>query len=219
MGLIPAYQAADTVGRVVRGSLRHLGHVLVVDDGSTDGTSAAAREAGAVVISHARNRGKGYALKTGFLYALKAGYDAVVTLDADTQHDPEEIPKLLEKAGEGEIVLGARLREKTVIPKARYWTNMVGVRCISWRAKAALDDSQSGFRLYKAGVLEGVKFRGGRFEGETELIIRAGRKGFRIVNVPVKAIYTPDILCKSHYRAVRDTYRICMMFLRSFFWL
>ena len=94
--------------------------------------------------------------------------------------------------------------------------NMVGVACISWRAKNKLGDSQSGFRLYKAGVLRAMSFKGGRFEAETELLIRAGRMGFRIVSVPVKTIYSEEITSRSHFRTVRDTYRICMMFLKSF---
>jgi glycosyltransferase involved in cell wall biosynthesis len=151
MGLIPALDAGDTVGLVAAGALKYLDKVVVVDDGSSDDTAANARAAGATVISHSRNLGKGAALKTGFEYALGRGYDAVVTLDADTQHDPDEIPALLKEAEKGAgIVIGARLGDKEKVPPARYYTNMVGVAAISWRAKNRLLDSQSGFRLYRA---------------------------------------------------------------------
>lgn len=219
MALIPALDAADTIGHVVTSAKKYVGTVVVVDDGSTDGTKAAAEDAGAHVISHGVNRGKGVALRTGFEYALAEGYDAVVTLDADTQHDPEEIPKLIEAAkGDAGIVIGSRLRDRASIPAYRYHTNMIGVRCISWRARNPLEDSQSGFRVYKAEVLRGMKYTSTRFETETELLIRAGLRGFRIASVPVRTIYSEKILSSSHYRKVADTYRICILFLKSFFW-
>jgi glycosyltransferase involved in cell wall biosynthesis len=219
MGLIPALDAGETVGQVVAGAKRYLDKVLVVDDGSKDDTAAKAKEAGANVISHPRNLGKGAALKTGFEYALGQGYDAVLTLDADTQHDPDEIPKLLMEAEKGAgIVIGSRLAEKEKVPPARYYTNMVGVTAISWRARNRLLDSQSGFRVYKAEVLTGMKYVSAGFATETELLIRAGRRGFKIASVPVKAIYNTEVLKRSHYRTVRDTYRICIVFLKSFFW-
>ena len=220
IGLIPAYNAGDTVAQVVAGTLRQLPEVVVVDDGSVDGTAKAAREAGAFVISHPANMGKGAALRTGFEHALARGCDGILTLDADTQHDPDEIPKLIAKADEtgAGITIGARLKDKEKIPPARYWTNMVGVTCISWRAKNRLEDSQSGFRIYRAEVLRGMKYTSSRFETETELLIRAGKRGFNIASVPVRTIYSEEILRKSHYRKVRDTYLICMMFLKSFLW-
>lgn len=219
LGLIPAYNACGTVGVVVSGTLRHLEHVVVVDDGSADDTATNARTAGAHVISHPVNMGKGAALRTGFDYALANGYEAVLTLDADTQHDPDEIPRLMSGAAGGAgIVVGCRLSEKDKVPPARYYTNMVGVKCISWRSKNLLEDSQSGFRLYKADVLRGMKYTSRGFETETELLIRTGRRGFGIKSVSVKAIYNRDILSRSNFHTVRDTYRICILFLRSFFW-
>lgn len=219
LALIPALDAEETVGRVVRGVLEHACDVLVVDDGSADRTAEEAVNAGADVISHSRNMGKGAALKTGFDYALAKGYDAVLTLDADTQHNPGEIPRLLEAAGKGaDIVIGARLRDKDRVPKARYYTNMVGVACISWRARQHIEDTQSGFRLYRAEILNGLRLTTTRFDTESEILIRAGRKGARISCVPVSAIYTEEIIKRSHFRPVSDTYRICMVFLKSFLW-
>ncbi len=219
MGLIPAYDAQGSVGRVVGKALKYLPEVLVVNDGSADNTADEASGAGARVISHPRNMGKGAALKTGFGYALENGSDAVLTLDADGQHDPDEIPKLLSAASPGfGIVIGARLSEKDKIPPARYWANMVGVKCISWRARNRLLDSQSGFRIYMAELLRVMKVRSDGFEAESEMLMRAGMMGFKIKSVPVRTIYSEEALKKSHFRTVPDTYRICIMFLRSFLW-
>jgi len=219
MALVPALDAADTITRVVTGALPYVERVLVVDDGSGDGTAGKAESAGARVISHGRNLGKGEALKTGFGYALEEGFDAVVTLDADTQHDPEDIPRLLAAMEAGsDIVIGARLAEKEVIPRARYYTNLVGVTCISWRAGCHIDDTQSGYRVYRMEAVRDIKLGTHRFDTESEILIKAGRRGKRITTVPVRAIYTDEIVSKSHFRPVYDTYRICMVFLRSLFW-
>ena len=219
LGLIPAYDAQGSVGNVAGKSLEYLPEVLVVNDGSADDTASEASGAGAKVISHPRNMGKGAALKTGFGYALQKGYDAVLTLDADGQHDPDEIPKLLSAISpDVGIVIGARLSEKDKIPPARYWANMVGVRCISWRARNPLLDSQSGFRVYMTDLLRVMKVRANGFEAESEMLMRAGIMGFAIKSVPVRTIYNEEALKKSHFRTVPDTYHICMMFLRSFLW-
>ncbi len=217
--MIPAYDAQGSVGQVAGKAIGYLPEVLVINDGSSDDTAAEASGAGAKVISHPQNMGKGAALKTGFDYALENGYDAVLTLDADGQHDPDEIPKLLAAASpDVGIVIGARLSEKDKIPPARYWANMVGVKCISWRARNRLLDSQSGFRIYSAELLRVMKVRANGFEAESEMLMRAGRMGFTIKSVPVRTIYNEEALRKSHFRTVPDTYHICIMFLRSFLW-
>jgi len=220
MALIPALDAAGTIENVIRGVFEHVRDVIVVDDGSSDDTAGVAERAGAGVIRHDTNLGKGAALKTGFDRAAEEGYDAVLTLDADGQHDPKYIPDLLKAAETGAaITLGCRIMDKDRFPPARYYTNRVGVVCISWRAKARIADSQTGYRVYRTGFLKDVRLTSGGFATETELIIRAGRRGAGIVCVPVEPVYTDDILGRSHFRPVADTYRICMLFLRSFFWV
>jgi len=219
MALIPALDAAATVGPVVRGVLEHIPDVVVVDDGSSDDTSGAAREAGARVVRHDTNLGKGAALVTGFRLAIEGGFDAVLTLDADGQHDPEYIPELMKTAEAGPAVtLGCRVMDLERFPKARYYTNRIGVVCISWRAKARIDDSQTGYRVYRTDFLKGVEVTSGRFATETELLIKAGRRGLGIACVPIEPLYPEDAVGGSHFRPVADTYRICMLFLRSFFW-
>jgi UDP-N-acetylglucosamine---dolichyl-phosphate N-acetylglucosaminyltransferase len=219
LGLIPAYDAQGMVGGVVEKALKYLPEVLVVDDGSSDNTAGEAGGAGARIISHPRNMGKGAALKTGFKYALEKEYDAVLTMDADGQHDPDEIPKLLSAASsDAGIVVGARLSERDKIPPARYRANMVGVKCISWRARNPLMDSQSGFRIYSAELLREMTVKSSGFEAESEMLMRAGIMGYRIISVPVRTIYSEEALKRSHFRTVPDTYHICIMFLKSFFW-
>ncbi len=219
MALVPALDAADTIAQVVNGAREHVERVVVVDDGSADETAAEAEKAGALVIRHDRNLGKGEALKTGFKHAQAEDFEAVVTLDADTQHDPAEIPSLIKAFDAGaDIVIGARLADKEKIPRARYYTNLVGVACISWRAGCRIEDTQSGFRVYRISAVRDIRLYTHRFDTETEILIKAGRRGKRIVTVPVKTIYTDEIISKSHFRPVYDTYRICMIFLDSLFW-
>ncbi len=216
--VIPAYNARDTVGGVIQGASKHLKSVVVVDDGSTDDTFKLASETGAVILRHSRNQGKGRALKTGFTYIIDKGFDAVITLDADNQHDPENIPMFIDKyqSDKPDMIIGSRMHEKHRIPRYRYIPNMVGVACISWAAGVSVADSQSGYRLYSRRLLEHVSVHANGYHAETELIIKAGKNGFRIANIPVEAIYFPE--GNSHYRPVVDTYLICILFLKSFFW-
>src|SRR4030067_776827 len=149
--VIPAYNAEDTVGDVVTGSKKYLQDVIVIDDGSVDNTAVAAEAAGAVVIRQSENLGKGDALKTGFRYAIEKNYDAVITIDADGQHYPDEMPKFIDKYKEGgqQIIVGSRMHAKSYMPKYRYRCNIVGVILISVAARQYIADTQSGNRLYE----------------------------------------------------------------------
>lgn len=212
--LIPAFNEAGTIAEVVRPALKHVPHVIVVDDGSVDSTAELALKAGAVVLRHERNRGKGMALRTGFAHVLRQGYESVVTLDADGQHDTSEIGKFLTAHGEGsgDIIIGTRLWDRAAIPRYRYIPNRIGIFCISRAAGCRIDDSQSGFRLYRRKVLKDVSLTTTGFETETEILIKAARQGFRVFNLPVSAIY-PRVY-KTNFRPVRDFYRISMVVLK-----
>ncbi len=216
--IIPAYNACDTVVDVIKGVSRYLKTVVVVDDGSTDNTKQILPETSSVLLSHGRNKGKGMALRTGFEYMLKNGFQAAITLDADKQHNPDEIPAFLEtyKSGKPDIIIGSRMHAKHRIPAYRYIPNRIGVACISWAAGMPVSDSQSGYRLYSRKLLEHISISATGYAAETEIIIKAGKNGFRIENIPVEAIYFPE--GSSHYRPVIDTYLICILFLKSFFW-
>ncbi len=217
---VAAYQAARTVAEVVARARRLLPDLLVVDDGSTDGTAAAARGAGAEVVSHPVNRGKGCALATAFDLLFDRGFAAVVTVDADGQHLPEEIPRLLaawrgtSEAPGADLVIGARDHLFTGMSGLRRVSNRGSSLLISAAAGQRVTDVQSGFRLYDRRLVRAVGFPEARFEAESAVVVRAVRAGFRVVQVPVALGYA-DGRSTSHYRPFADSLRIARAVLRA----
>lgn len=214
---IPALQAGASVGDVVRRTRDVLPDVLVVDDGSSDATGEAARTAGAEVLRHDVNRGKGAALVTAFRTLFGRGFDAVVTVDADGQHLPEEIPVLL-KAAEGgaDLVLGTREHLFAQMVPARRLANRLSSWAISWAAGQPLADVQTGFRLYTRRVVEATGFPEARFDAESAVVVRAARLGFSIVTVPVRLGFA-DGRTTSHFRPLVDSVRIARSVARARF--
>jgi len=203
--LIPAYQAAASLGEVLLrlAALDPAPEVLVVDDGSRDATDEVARQFGAQVISFAANRGKGHALLAGF--AALSEYDAVVSLDADGQHPPEYFPEFVRAAEAGaDLVLGVRARSPEM-PAARRFANAFSSGWASWLAGRRVSDSQCGYRLHTRAVLRHVPLTPGRYEIETEMVVRASRLGFRLDLVEIPTVYGE---AKSHLSALRDVPRI-----------
>jgi glycosyltransferase involved in cell wall biosynthesis len=213
---IPAYQAGPSVGGVVAGVLRLLPEVLVVDDGSTDDTAAAARQAGARVLSLPVNQGKGAALATAFRDLFGRGFSAVVTLDADGQHLPEEIPKLLAAAAGADLVLGVRDHLFAQMSGLRRASNRLSSAAISLAAGQRLCDIQTGFRLYSRRLVAAVGFPESRFEAESAVVVRAVRGGFRVLTVPVRLGFA-DGRTTSHYRPLVDSFRIAGAVLHARF--
>ena len=214
--LIPAFEADRQIGQLVRQTRQAGFPVVVVDDGSRDRTAAIASHEGALVISHLRNQGKGSALRTGFDYALREGYEGVVTMDGDGQHDPADIHQLvrtgeLQHAG---IVLGNRLANGAMMPHIRRWTNQLMSGMVSTVARQRIPDSQCGFRFIRKEVLQNVPLTSKRFEIETELIIGAAKRRWKIVSVPVRSIY--DTHHRSHIHPLRETVRFFGVILRHF---
>jgi glycosyltransferase involved in cell wall biosynthesis len=172
------------------------------------------------VLKHQCNLGKAAALRRGIDHALQRGATAVMTLDGDGQHSPDDIPRLLAmhwrfpKA----IVIGCRLEQRSAIPQARYYANRIANFWIGWAAGQHLQDSQSGFRVYPATVLScfGVLCDGVRFVYESEILIEAGRKGIQIATVPIIAIYGRH-LRRSHFRQVQDIFLIVRMVAKKMF--
>lgn len=200
--VIPAYQAAATLGAVVDGLRRSLADALVVavDDGSIDDTHSVASQVCDEVLRFERNRGKGAALRAGIGAALRLGANAVVTIDADGQHDPVYAPALVTALAAADVAIGARARRGTTMPLSRRATNALSARAMSACAGSPIGDAQSGYRAMRRSVLEAVDARGDRYEYETDFLLRAGRLGYRIVDVPVSTLYGPP----SHFRLVPD---------------
>lgn len=218
--VIPALDAERSIGNVVRGCRELVSDVVVIDDGSTDRTADAAREAGAVVISHPSNRGKGAALKSGFAYAICRGYDAVITLDADGQHLPREIPKFLAARAEtnADLIIGGRAHLfDEMIPRRRL-ANRFSAWSIARASKTNVSDSQSGFRLYSKNLLLTARLRSDGFDLESEVIVRAGCAGFRVITIPIDLGFV-DGQSTSHYKPLMDSLRIFWTVTRArFFW-
>ena len=215
--VIPAFQAAKTIGELVRRVKAQGLEVVVVDDGSRDQTAAIASAQGALVISHLRNEGKGRALRTGFEYALRSRYDGVITLDSDGQHDPQEIPHLI-RTGEVQhagMVLGNRMTSGSSMPRVRRWTNNLMSEIISTVARQWIPDTQCGFRFVRRELLESLPLRARRFEIETELVLAAAVRRWKIVSVPVRSIYENH---HSHIRPVREGLRFLGVVVRYLVW-
>jgi len=215
--VIPAFQAGQTIGPIVE-RVKTLGlDVVVVDDGSRDATATAASARGAVVISHLRNRGKGQALRSGFDYARRQRYDGVVTMDSDGQHDPSEI-LLLIRAAEVQhagMVLGNRMADGTVMPAVRRRTNRLMSAIVSAIAKQPIPDTQCGFRVIRRELLDSIPLRTTRYEVETELLLAAAARRWKIVSVPVRAIYDNH---RSHIRPLTDGLRFIALVTRHVLW-
>ncbi|HEX2778722.1 MAG TPA: glycosyltransferase family 2 protein [Gemmatimonadaceae bacterium] len=204
--VIPALDAAATLPQVldaVRDSLPDVA-IVGIDDGSHDDTGNVLRAGCDVADSFRHNRGKGAALRAGFAHALRIGARVVVTLDADGQHDPRYAPKLVAALDEADIAIGERTRTGTAMPLRRRVSNALSTAAISAVAGRRLPDTQCGFRAMRREVIERVTAVGDRYEFETDFIIRAARKGFSIVAVPIPTIYGSA----SHFRECRDALRV-----------
>jgi len=210
VALVPAYRAAATVGDVVAGVRRHLAHVVVVDDGSGDGTGAAAAAAGAEVLVHAENRGKGAALATGLEALARRGVARMLTLDADGQHLPDEVPVLLaaSDAQPDALVVGVRRKEGQTIARLNRFGNWVADGLLHAIAGCRIPDTQSGFRVYPVAATRGLGMHGRRYDWETEVLLRAARRGIPVIGVPTRVYYPPVARRVSHYRPAVDTLRI-----------
>lgn len=209
--LVPAYQAAAHLAGVLArlAALPAAPDVLVVDDGSRDETANVARAGGARLVVFPENRGKGFALLAGF-EALR-DYDAVVTLDADGQHPPEHFPDFVAAAACGaDVVLGARARTPDM-PSSRRFANAFSSGWCSRLAGQRVSDSQCGYRLYARDVLMRTPLTPGRYEFETEIVVRAARLGFRLGEVPIPTVYGEE---KSQIHAFRDVPKIVGVMLR-----
>jgi glycosyltransferase involved in cell wall biosynthesis len=217
--LIPAYNAQATLGAVLKKIEPLKSDIIVVDDGSSDETGRVASEHGAQLLKHSLNLGKGAALRTGFQSILRKDYQVVITLDADGQHDPAEIPFLLKvfKSVKPDILIASRATEFGKMTFLRRFWNRLGVKAVARLCHSDITDSQSGFRLIRTEVLKKVDLSTSRFETELELLVKACKKGFSVLSVPINT-QNVDGTASSHFRPVTDTWMVCKLFLRSLFW-
>jgi len=190
---IAAYNEARYVGSIVLQSRQYVDEVIVVDDGSTDNTARVAELAGATVIRHAENRGKGAAIQSILAEAKKSNPDVLVLLDADAQHDPNEIPVLIKPVSEGfDLVIGSREAQKDKTPRYRRIGQKVIFRSSRLASKANVADSESGFRALSPKAIHDLELKATGFAIESEMITRAADKNLKITEVPISNIYTKD---------------------------
>jgi len=215
--LIPSYNESKTISAIVR-SIKTKGYdVLVVDDGSTDDTAKAAAREGAVVISHEKNLGKGASIKEGFNYILSTtNYEVIIIMDGDGQHHPDEVDKFLAHADRysDDLVIGNRMGYTKNMPLLRFLTNKLTSFLISSMCKQRIPDTQCGFRLLRRSALERLDLTSSKYDTESEMLIKASRKGFKIASLPVKTIYSGE---KSEIHPVKDTIRFISLFVKSYF--
>lgn len=207
LALLPAHNEQATVREVLEGVLRHVDRALVVDDGSDDATGSEASALDSVEVLRIERTGKGGALRAGFSRAVDAGFAWVLTLDSDGQHDPDEIPDFLGAArgGEPPMVVGSRRGDLAAMPWLRRATNVFMSWFLSRCARQQVPDTQNGYRLISTQILREIPLTTCHFETESELIVAASRRGYRIASVPVRTIYRRG--GQSHIRKVPDTWR------------
>lgn len=237
--LIPAYNAEHQVAAVVRGARQTGLPVIVVDDGSSDQTRQQAQQAGALVLRHHANRGKGAALQTGFAYARAQGAEAVLTLDADGQHDTAEIPKLIAswQSDPSSLVMGVRSFDPALMPRRSRIGNHISTFFISLFAGRPHSDTQTGFRIYPRRLIS-LPLSTRRFDTETELLLWASKLAIPLREVPVQTIYrvpstttTDDVSAaegtttepttsapRTHFRNWEDTLRVLGLVVSSPWW-
>jgi glycosyltransferase involved in cell wall biosynthesis len=215
--LVPAFNAVETVGAVLDDLTRTLRvPILVIDDGSSDGTNEAAREGGAEVLRHDRNRGKGAALRTGLQAASARGFAAALTVDADGQHPASSARALLEASDDpGALVLGVRDLALDGAPSSNRFGNRVSNGFLSLFAGRALRDTQCGLRRYPVQETLALRARADGYAFEAEVVLRALAHGLRLIEVPVRVVYSPNELRRSHFRSVRDPLRIVATVART----
>lgn len=208
--VIPAFNEAAAIASVVAGIRGIVDQVFVVDDGSEDETAIRAAEAGAVVLRHERNGGKGNAVRTGLTKVLEGPFTHVLLLDGDMQHLPTEAATLITTAANSgaDAVLGERRFFRENMPASRYHANRLGSVVLSWFIGVRLRDTQCGFRIFRLDSLRRLRLRATGYEIETEMLVKVRRRGGRLASVPITAVYGNE---QSKLRPVRDTTRTCFL--------
>lgn len=217
--VIPAYNEEATIRNVVQAALEQSDDVIVIDDGSIDKTIEKLKGLSITLIKHKQNKGKAASLWDGFIAAIESGADAIITIDGDGQHSPEDIPLLLTKSEQypNDIIIGARLADKSAIPAKRYYANKFANFWIAWAAGYPIADSQSGFRLYPKALFSNLIISiEDSFVFESEILIKAAQRGIYSHPVKIPAVYKKGAR-PSHFRGVHDIFLITKMVAKSLF--
>ena len=211
--VIPAFNEAGHIPPVIKAVRKHGVDVVVIDDGSTDETTRVSKGAGAQVIRQERNQGKGAALQRGFQYALDNFYEALITMDADGQHDPAEVALFIDTYDRTGIpvLIGNRMADTTNMPIVRRCTNRLMSGLLGRHMRQYIPDSQNGFRLYQVDVLPMVSTEARGYAAESEILLKLDRIGIRMDSIPVKTRYGTE---QSTIRPVKDSIRFLRMLFR-----
>jgi glycosyltransferase involved in cell wall biosynthesis len=213
--VIPAFNEEPTIPQLVKAAKKHIQDIMVIDDGSTDATTLVAALAGAMVHRLKTNMGKGEALKTAFAYAIEQGYERVLTMDGDGQHDPNDIADFLPLLDQYDLILGNRRFDSGRVPFLRRIANLTSSLIVSALCGRRIYDSQTGFRAYNTDLLRRVKLHASRYDLETEVIIKASRKEFRIGQTHIQTIYAGEVI---RFRNIKDLLRFLSVICKSFLW-
>ena len=212
--LIPAYNESRHIGAVIAGVRQYIADIIVVDDGSCDNTAEVAQANGATVLRHPKNRGKGAALRSGFDFIKDKKYDSLLTIDADGQHDPMEIPlfiKALTVSNAG-MILGNRMHDPKGMPITRIKGNRKFSRIISNICGQAVPDSLCGYRLIRRPVLEAIHLTKDRFEIDAQILIKTAKAGFKIDSINIRSIYADET---SYIRPLIDGFRLVKLIMEE----
>ncbi len=189
--LIPAYNEEKTIADVIIKTKQYCPEILVVDDGSVDSTAEKAKQTGATVISHKVNLGKGAALKTGCEYALQQGAQKIIVMDADGQHDPQEIPRFLEALEQHDVVFSYRKVPDTMPFMMRFGNSFIN-RALKIIYNVNIQDSQCGYRAFTAAAYPQIRWDAQDYYVETEMILRVGKKRLKHASIPIETIYADE---------------------------
>lgn len=211
--VIPSYNEARSIGLLIKKLITQGFGVYVVDDGSADDTATIAEREGASVLRHPVNMGKGAAMRDGFAYVLEKGYDAVIVMDSDGQHEVEDIAHFIKKMDESgaDLVIGNRMADIASMPLIRIYTNRFMSFLISRISGQWVPDTQCGFRLIKREVLQKIELKTSKYEIESEMIIKACQAGFKLASVSIKTVYRDE---KSRINPFIDTFRFLILLIK-----
>ena len=192
--VIPFFNEKNTINQIIHSTLRHVNTVIAIDDGSTDDSDAnISFNEHITLLRNNTNRGKGFSLRKGLNYAVENGFDELVTLDADLQHNPDEIPLLISKLSEYHIVIGNRLNNLMGMPLQRKISNKITSKLLSIKTGQMILDSQCGFRAYRSEVIKNIKTDEDGYEAESELLIKSARLGYKIGFADISTIYGDEV--------------------------